>query len=195
MNDDQTYEVSGFEGDSSPDIYGEPDGLEGDTRESHDGGPDSGGVPEGPEAYTIDVPDGIAGDEDMIAGFRNAAHRAKLSHEQVSELVDWYNGFTNGIFSQADQSFEQSLSDLRRQYGHSFESNITAAVNLTEELEAEIPGFKQWLNSTQVGNDPTFIRAFVALAKRAGQSGSKQGGANRDEFGRGMLHFPSMAKK
>ena len=92
----------------------------------------------------------------------------------------------------ADESFEQSLDSLRGHYGGSFESNIQAAVNLAGEIDREVPGFSDWLNRTQIGNDPYFIRAFAALAKRAARPVEKSQGPNRDEFGRPMLDFPSM---
>ena len=88
MNDDQTYEVSGFEGDSSPDIYGEPDGLEGDTRESHEGGVDTAEVPDAPGGYEVSIPENIEPflDEGMLQGFQNVAHRAGLTRQQGGRL-------------------------------------------------------------------------------------------------------------
>ena len=190
FSEGESFEAeSGFEGFEEPG-RGEP-GAEG----REESGVDMTGVPDAPEGYVFDIPEAVQPfvDEGLASGFRSWAHEAGLTAEQARILADKWNQHFGSELERADQSFEQNLNTLRREYGSSFEGNITAAVALAEELEAEVPGFKRWLDATQVGNSPEFIRAFVALAKKVGRSGANQSGPQRID-GMPMFDFPSMRK-
>ena len=63
------------------------------------------GRPDSPEGYelTNEMPEGAVVVDEMLDGFRGAAHDAGLSPQQAQKLLGWYNGFL-GEMTQGDEN-------------------------------------------------------------------------------------------
>lgn len=99
-------------------------------------------VPESPDGYEIQVPDGIERDENFISAFTALAHEKKWSKGDVQAMADFYmDAMRTGNEAraqQAEKDAQQAETDYRIRCGHEYEQrmkeiDITRA-QITEKL-------------------------------------------------------------
>jgi hypothetical protein len=140
------------------------------------------GRPDTAEDYQFErptLPSELPYDEATEKAFRTWAHVNGLNKRQAKNLYDGYvktqlerhaNWHTEQ--SQARSNAEQAL---RREHGQQYDAFITNA--RTAMTRYADPDFRQWLDSTGMGNDPRLIRAFGRIGKEMNGESRLKGAA------------------
>lgn len=141
------------------------------------------GIPEKPEDYKIELPDGmVLGDADkpLVASFTKSVHDLNWKPEQVNQALAWYYTEQDRLATaraESDATFKRDAEDeLRAEFGPEFRPNLSASGNmmaatfpdgLSEEiLAARTPSGKL------LGDHPQFVKAMVALARELNPAGA-----------------------
>lgn len=128
-------------------------------------------VPESPDGYELEMPDGLQADPVMSQWFAGAAHSAGLSPQQAQGLCDHYNDLMQEQFSQwqeADRTRKRDgLKALNEQWGDDAPVNTEYARRGFLETAR-----RAGLNQTYMdmilgshGDDPLLIRLFQVVGQ------------------------------
>lgn len=91
------------------------------------------GVPESIDDYEVknNLPEGMKGNDDLLKGFRELAHKAGVLPRQAQQILDFYNEFAgNDAKAQAAayrESLEADQAKLKQEWGNGFEKNMNLA--------------------------------------------------------------------
>lgn len=150
-------------------------------------------VPESADAYEIESDES---NEQLVGEFKNYAHEIGLTQEQAKKLVDFNNGKLASLTEQANAKHKEAMDALKSEWGTAWDQNIDNSRKAVSLVEKSVPGLKEFLDSTGLGDNPTMIKAFADIGKRMGE-GEFVKGEHKDHKrttrdGRSMLSFPSM---
>ena len=129
------------------------------------------GRPDTPEGYELvnDMPEGIAAQDEMLEGFRGAAHEAGLTSGQAQKLLGWYNGFLGEMGAvdegQADQIRLDTETELKREYGAAYEDRMTNGNAVLQEFGAEDITEIQLADGRLLGDHPDMIKMMVNIGE------------------------------
>ena len=123
------------------------------------------GRPDSPDAYDVPAPEGVPTDEAMVNWFRETAHEAGLTQSQAKSLAEKWNAFTEGVLAARQGARADALQELRQAWGDRFDGNVARGVRMVDSLEGSVPGFKEWLDETGLGDNPMFLRVFARLGE------------------------------
>jgi hypothetical protein len=135
------------------------------------------GLPESPEGYKPQLPNGmIPGEADapLVEWFKTVAHETNMAPEQFNGVLSKYFQYQDDMQAQAFAAEMERKSaaeeELRAEWGHEFKPNIAAAQNIInafapagfvgEFMDARMP------DGTRVGNDPRALRLLVTFANQ-----------------------------
>lgn len=159
------------------------------------------GVPETPEAYSLELGDGLViGDEDkpVVDDFLKNAHAANLTDSQVKTAVEWYYRTQEIAQEQRDQLDTQRKQErddaLRQEYGNDYRRNLNLVGGLLdtwgEDAKALILSARAPDGTTLLHN-PAVVRALVQnateinpVATVVSGSGANAANAINDEIAR-----------
>lgn len=133
------------------------------------------GIPESPEGYEVQLPNGIVlgeSDKPVVDEFLKAAHEANMHPDQVNKALAWY--MDKQERAQAEQVARDEEAriaaedELRQEFGSDYRRNLQIAKNLLdsapEGLADKILGGRT-AEGTPLGNDPDVIRWLVGLSR------------------------------
>lgn len=127
------------------------------------------GVPESVDKYDLKVPETI--DEDFVKGFKDLAVKTGIHPKQAEKLFDFYGKYVEGVIqnneSENKRAFEESLGNLKKEWGQGYDKKIQAASGLFKSLADE--DTVKFFNESGVGNNPTVIKLFAKLAEQLGE--------------------------
>jgi len=129
------------------------------------------GRPDSPEGYELqnDMPEGVPAVENMLDGFRGAAHEAGLSPQQAQKLLGWYNGFLGEMNQtdegQAEQARLDTELELKREYGAAYEDRLTNGNAVIQEFGAENISEIQLADGRLLGDHPEMIKMMVNIGE------------------------------
>lgn len=125
------------------------------------------GRPENAEGYSIEA-DGQILNEEAVSGYKDVAHKLRLTPEQASGVLEYYKAVSLGSMEQMQASQSESMAkvetELKSEWGDAYESKVTAAANVVREFASTDMLDMQLADGTKVGNHPEFIRAFAKIA-------------------------------
>ena len=129
------------------------------------------GTPDKAEDYKYDLPEDHRIEDDVLKSFSSEAVKLGLLPHQAQGIMKYYNGvINNGMNNQAAQmklAQEESVKELRKEYGATFDRQIQSAKNLAHATLG-----KEFINDTllhdgsRLGDNPQVIKAFVGLANK-----------------------------
>lgn len=130
-----------------------------------------------PEAYrsSAQLPDGLDMDSDALGEMRKFMHsELKLPADVGSKLLDKYFEVEGGRYAKSQEAMkqarEQGMEKLSESWGDKTQENIDSVVRfLNNNFEAAVV---QEINSSGLGNSPTFIAAMHNLAKNFSEDNS-----------------------
>lgn len=134
------------------------------------------GRPEAPDKYEFqrpELPPDLPYDEDTEKAFRAWSHSNGLSKKQAKNL---YEGFVKtqierhaGWAKEQQQRKAELEAGLQREYGGKLESVKAQAGSVVREFAD--PEFREFLDQSQLGNDPRMIRFMAKVgAKMQGET-------------------------
>ena len=129
------------------------------------------GTPDNADGYKYDLPEEHKIDEDTLKNFSEEAVKLGLLPHQANGIMKYYNDVINkGSDEQQAQmkiAQEESVKELRKEYGATFDRQIQSAKNLAHSTLG-----KDFINNTilqdgsRLGDNPQVIKAFVSLANK-----------------------------
>jgi len=126
------------------------------------------GRPDSPDGYKlsdVEFPEGAKYSDDDIKGFVSKAHELGLTQEQLDGLYKWNSEIVSSKFRSLDEQKSESAvnseNSLRKEWGNSYETNVSNARKVIEtfadENEREI--------LIQNGNDPRLVKFLSKIGK------------------------------
>jgi hypothetical protein len=135
------------------------------------------GIPETPDAYAIQLPDGMVPgeiDKPILDAFKGFAHNKNWTPGQLNEVVGWYYQQQDQIAAQqyvADKTLRmQSEEALRAEWGPEYRSNVNAIQNFlagAPEGVSEAIINARGPDGAVLGNNPMVLRWLADLAREA----------------------------
>ncbi len=120
------------------------------------------GCPENPEGYEIAVPEGLGSirDEGIEGAIKQIAYDQGVSKQAFESIV---KGYYEKIQTDMVQSMEAGELALKQELGDKYDEEVTIAKRFTETCSDE---FKELLETSGLGNNPVFIKEFIAKGKQ-----------------------------
>lgn len=130
---------------------------------------------EGYEAISVEnLPESFANKEKIVEWAQKTFHAAGVPKEAAEAIFKSYGEFFGNELSLTEEQLKQNtqtkLGELEREFGGAYENRMKAANSLFEMIEDNAE-FKNLLETVThdgvaLGNHPTFIKAFVSLARK-----------------------------
>jgi hypothetical protein len=134
------------------------------------------GIPEKPEGYLENLPDGMVigeDDKDIMLDFLGSLHKANADPKIAQQAIEWYNSFketTQEQLAAADQEQQHNAEDfLRREWGADYRTNVNIIGAMIEKtFGADVRD--SLLNARDhegraIMNIPGIMEGFATLAR------------------------------
>ena len=134
------------------------------------------GVPEGPEAYGVNVPEEMAKDDpdfaDRLGRFLKAMHSSDASKAVVAQAVDWFISENRTIATREEEARKASMAEgeqkLRQRWGADYENYIGFYPRTVAHFGGEeVAGL---LQSAGLDNHPAIVEMFVKIGRMTADS-------------------------
>ncbi len=110
-------------------------------------------------------------DKEFFDAFRAKAHASGVLPQQAKQLYDWFDGHMTNILEQqnkqSDEFVEQGLSELKKEWGDSWDKNVSLAQHAVQELGGN--NLREYLVETGLANDPMLIQVFSKVGQMYGE--------------------------
>ena len=129
------------------------------------------GSPDTAEAYKYSLPEDHAVPEDTLKSFSEQAVKLGLLPNQADGIMKYYNEVINqGVNEQNIKSEEAraaSETDLRKEFGSTYDNKITGAKNLaTATLGADFLNTTMLADGSKLGDNTQIVKAFANLSEK-----------------------------
>jgi len=138
------------------------------------------GVPEKPEDYEFEVPEGKElsdGEYDILMDFAKAMHGNNMPADQVKKISSWFLEYEDIVAQKnAEKAYEarvETEEKLRAEWGPDYRANVNLMSNvLQEHLGTAAPEFlsAQMMDGSRLGDNETFIRLMAEVSRKIGGS-------------------------
>lgn len=138
------------------------------------------GVPEKPEDYEIEMPEGKElsdAEQEIIADFTKAMHEKNMPADTVKVISGWFLDYEDMVAQKnADRAYQARLDTeekLRAEWGPDYRPNVNLMSNvLQEHLGSNASTFlqTQLMDGTRIGDNEVFVRLMADLARKVGGS-------------------------
>jgi len=120
------------------------------------------GCPENPEGYEITVPEEVATfrDEGIENAMKAIAHEQGVSKQAFEKIV---NGYYESIADGLRVGREQGEAALKKELGDKYEAELSIGKRFCQTCSDE---FQDLLVQSGLGNNPVFIKEFIAKGKQ-----------------------------
>ena len=125
------------------------------------------GRPESPDLYDFSgiVPDTY--DQSAVEEFKKQAFENSMSKDGARKLAEWYKAreiqsIENYKKSQDQQRVNAELT-LRTEWGSNYDSEVKNALKAVDTYGGK--EFKDYLNTTGLGNHPALVKAFAKIGR------------------------------
>lgn len=89
------------------------------------------GRPEKADGYEFQLPEGTPGDDLILNGFRDIAHKSGLGTAQAKALYEWYAGEAGRISQEAQEASikasQEQAAALKKEWGANWDANLASA--------------------------------------------------------------------
>ena len=153
------------------------------------------GIPEKPDGYLENLPNGLVLGEDdkpVFGSFAEVMHKMNADPKLVHASIEWYNKFAEeqeAKVAEGDLTAKQQVEDaLRTKWGPDYRANVNAMQGYLDTLPA---GVADMLRSARLDdgaalfNSPEFVEFFVGLAREFNPVLAVMGGDGRP-LGKGI---------
>lgn len=146
-----------------------------------------------PEAYEFKVTEGTTLDEAAVGIVTPVLKELGVTQEGAQKLADAFVAIqTKQLEGQATQWLEASVAD-KEFGGKDFDANAKLAQTTLAKFST--PEFKQFLETTGLGNHPEMLRTFVRIAKATAQDSHISADSGGSDKSPAETLFPTMTKK
>lgn len=135
--------------------------------------------PETADGYDLQVPEGLTPDDDLLTGFKAAAHEMGLSQGVAQRITDIHNQWLLNLTKQQHEIVEQANAALDKDWGDKKEERLGKAQLVVERFGGEELAQELLLSE---GSNPQLVKAFYAIYEAMGESALVDGGpASKEE--------------
>lgn len=154
------------------------------------------GVPEKPEDYEFEVPEGKElsdGEYEILMDFAKTMHDGNMPAETVKKISSWFLNYEETIAQRnAEKAYQARLDTeekLRAEWGGDYKANVNLMANvLQEHLGTGAKDFlgQQLMDGTRLGDNETFIRLMAEVARKVGGSAADLYTSDVQTTGKGL---------
>lgn len=138
------------------------------------------GRPETPDAYTLEVPEHLIGEE--LNSFKAVAHEIGLNNDQAAKLVRMRAEQIEKAAELQSQQAEEAEKTLRKLWGDEFDTNLKLANGMAQKYAEKYGrGSVESLLASGAGNNPVFTAMLYELSTAYAEKPHK--GSGSDAFG------------
>jgi len=125
------------------------------------------GRPETSDGYEIKA-DGNIITEDIAKEYSDMAHKLRLSPQQASGILEYYQSLASQSESSMEERDAQVMQDtelsLKKEWGDDLSNKLSMAKEVVESFGSLEMLDMRLADGTKVGNHPDFIKAFAKMA-------------------------------
>jgi hypothetical protein len=115
--------------------------------------PEPRSVPESPEQYKL--PENF-----KIKGFRKFAHEAKLTQEDVDNILKFNSNHVKSLNEAAKQQRAEGVESLKKEWGEDFDTNKKLATLAVGYFDDEGKSLSTFLKDTGASKNPVVMKLF-----------------------------------
>ena len=139
------------------------------------------GKPDSPDKYELKAPDGTEVAKEFTEMIKDVMHRANISQEQADllykETLLMEQASKNKMADDATKSFNESATELKREWGQDFGGNGQMVVRAIENFGGA--GTKEYLEAhPDIANDPFIAKLVYNMAKNMSEDSISKGGVS-----------------
>ena len=158
--------------------------------------------PESPDAYQLEIPEGVRVDEGFVKSAKTWAHQAGMSEAQFKAFAAPYIEAQRQVEQSMAQAEQAGIDGLKTEWGGQFDENVQTAKRALKQFAGE--EFLAFLDQSRLGNNPIMIKTFVAIGKAISEdkliegdgAGLPPGEVKRTSHGTPILaEYPDMRPK
>jgi hypothetical protein len=138
------------------------------------------GVPEKPEDYEFEVPEGkeLADAEyEILMDFAKSMHESNMPADTVKKISSWFLEYEETVAQRnAEKAYQVRLDTeekLRAEWAGDYRANVNLMSNVLQEhlgtKSSEFLG-QQLMDGSRIGDNETFIRLMAEVARKIGGS-------------------------
>lgn len=141
------------------------------------------GVPETPDDYEFEVPEGREigdGELEIFKDFAKSMHEKNIPKDVVKNISGWFMEYQETLQQRnADLAYQRRTETeerLRAEWGGDYRANVNLMSNvLQEHLGSNAPAFlsQQLMDGSRIGDNENFIRLMADLARKVGGSSAE----------------------
>lgn len=124
----------------------------------------------------------------VVDSFLDKVKELKLTPEQFKGLNEWNNSLIGQIQEKAAETQEskktEAVAQLETEWGKNYENNLAKAVSVVEMLDEKVPGIRDMMINTPLGNIPEMVKLFHSLGELMSEdvlSPNKTEGTSKNE--------------
>jgi hypothetical protein len=135
----------------------------------------SRGVPEAPDKYQWQAPEGVQVNEEWLSKGKAVAHKLGLNNDQFGELVALHSELMADMQVKLNTTKEQGEAALRTEWGADYDKNFAIASRGVQTMFKDDPEALELL-SELVGNRPALGKFFLQAGNLTAEDTSTSGG-------------------
>lgn len=128
---------------------------------------DLGKVPQAPEKYEFQIPEGLQTQAELMEAFSTVAKDASLSQEQADKVVGMWHELQMKALSEQTSKMESAAKTLQSEWGKDYDSNLSLAKKAVDHFGGK--ELAAYLDQSGMGNHLPLIKAFQAIGKALGE--------------------------
>jgi hypothetical protein len=138
------------------------------------------GIPDKPEDYEFEVPEGkeLSDSEyEIMIDFAKAMHETNMPADTVKKISSWFLEYEDIVAQKnADRAYEarqETEEKLRAEWGGDYRANVNLMSNVLQEHLGSAAGdflSQPMMDGTRLGDNETFIRLMADLSRKVGGS-------------------------
>lgn len=154
------------------------------------------GVPEKPEDYEFEVPDGKElsdGEYEILMDFAKTMHDSNMPAETVKKISSWFLEYEETVAQRnAEKAYQARLDTeekLRAEWAGDYKANVNLMSNvLQEHLGTKTAEFlsQPFMDGSRLGDNETFIRLMADMARKVGGSSAELYTTDVQTTGKGL---------
>lgn len=134
-------------------------------------------VPESPDGYELAFDEGVSIDEDLLGGFKKAAHGLGITQEQAAKLAEFYAGYASRAGEQAQAAQVKALKETVAGWERELRTSPTYRAD-KEHVERAFSEFGSddfyaMMDQTCLGAHPLMFRFAVEVGKALAEADIK----------------------
>jgi len=141
-------------------------------------------------------------DKEVLGEFTNIAREAGLKGEVAQKIVDLAPKLIERVTQAQNEAFQEQRNEWVKEVqadkdvgGPKFKESQELVFRGVNFLDAKVPGWKQFLDTTGWGDHPLFFKVQRVIGQALGEDKTINGTGENKSLTDAQLFYPSMRKK